>query len=538
VNVSTPAFAIAALALVNFCSQARAQTAYQTVAISGQTAEGTPGGAEYASFDKIVINERGQVAFRARLAGSSVIPGQNNAGIWRSDVSGNQIVARAGDPAPGTEAGTTYLFAGGVDQHSLTLSRSGSVGFFNLVFGPAVYDLLYGNGSGIWTGQPGSVALAARGGNQAPDAPIGTLYRGFYSYPSGFSSLRANTNGELAYWGTLMGEGVNNDNSIAIFAGGPLSQRMVVRQGDHAPGTSDGRFGDLSFSRPTINAGGQVAFRASFQDSSGGGEGVWMNAGSVTTLVARTGDKAPGLPSGTRFDRGFSYPVCDDNGRVGFTALLAGGDVIGSTSESLWNGVDGSLSMIARGGQQAAGTPSNTTFVRFDDIQLSNAGHTAFKALLTGDGVNIGNNVGIWRGRGDSLMLVARSGDLVPGGSDVFWLSSSTPYAMNNVGDIAMLAGSHILVSMHDAGLTTLLSVGDLFDVNSDPLVSDYRTIASLSISNGDNGMKSCWNDAGQLVFMASFADGSSGVFIASVPSPSAMMLFSCGLLAASRRRR
>jgi hypothetical protein len=73
----------------------------ELVACKGDAAPGAGAGVEFDSFDEPVINAAGDVAFYARLTGTGVAS-SNNTGLWLSCQGELQMIAREGDPAPGT----------------------------------------------------------------------------------------------------------------------------------------------------------------------------------------------------------------------------------------------------------------------------------------------------------------------------------------------------------------------------------------------------------------------------------------------------
>lgn len=101
--------------------------------------------------------------------------------------------------------------------------------------------------------------------------------------------------------------------------------------------------------------------------------------------------------------------------------------------------------------------------------------------------------------------------------------------------------------------LHNIARTGQLFDVNDDPLVEEFREIVGLS-AGADNerifgaggtslqsGGGTFFNDAGQLAFTATFTDGTSGVFVVStftIPEPGSLALLSLGGVALLGRRR
>jgi hypothetical protein len=75
-----------------------------------------------------------------------------------------------------------------------------------------------------------------------------------------------------------------------------------------------------------------------------------------------------------------------------------------------------------------------------------------------------------------------------------------------------------------------VLGTGEPFDVGG----GDLRTLDGITLFD-----ESFLNDANQFVFSASFTDGSSGVFVATVPEPvtAAWMVLALAVLAARRAR-
>ena len=173
-----------------------------------------------------------------------------------------------------------------------------------------------------------------------------------------------------------------------------------------------------------------------------------------------------------------------------------------TNNRGIWSERGGSgLALVARSGNEAPGTPEGVLFsrfgtsgIKFDIPALNNAGQTAFVGRLTGPGVDVTNNRGIWaEDQQGVLTLIAREGDLL----DV------------------------------DDGLGT-----------------DFRTISSLSFDVGlgrGGGHMSGFNDLGQIAFGAVFTDGTRGVFVsnlAAVPEPAGWVLAVAGLLSLGATRR
>jgi hypothetical protein len=84
--------------------------------------------------------------------------------------------------------------------------------------------------------------------------------------------------------------------------------------------------------------------------------------------------------------------------------------------------------------------------------------------------------------------------------------------------------------------LQKIIREGDAFEIAP----GDLRTVLSFStISNttGLDGRRSMFNEASELVFSATFTDGTSGVFVSTVPEPATMLPILTTILWLRRRR-
>lgn len=214
---------------------------------------------------------------------------------------------------------------------------------------------------------------------------------------------------------------------------------------------------------------------------------------------------------------------------------------------------------VALTGDQAPGADPGVVFDGFTSLSLNAAGQAAFNAFLTGASVDPTNDFGIYLENQDGVITqIAREGDQVPGADVgvVFGsLNGTAGSAFNASGQIAfatLLVGtgvdgtnnSAIYATNLDGELIEIARAGDLFDVDDDPLVEDLRTIGLLSLvplSNNENGRPSSFNDLGELVFRATFTDGSQGVFVSNlvaVPEPGSLLMLALATLATCPRRR
>jgi hypothetical protein len=189
------------------------------------------------------------------------------------------------------------------------------------------------------------------------------------------------------------------------------------------------------------------------------------------------------------------------------------------------------------------------THTTFDGPALNDAGQTAFRAYISGVGVDSTNNEGIWSEGSGSLALVARAGGPAPGTPSGISFATFFPFngalRMNASGQIAFTAflkGSGVVPFENDIGIWAsdpagavqlIARTGDMLEVGP----GDFRTIEDLSVvenvaGNGD-GRPSGFNNRGQLVFWASFSGGGQGIFVsnrAAVPEPAPLALLAVAL--------
>ena len=142
--------------------------------------------------------------------------------------------------------------------------------------------------------------------------------------------------------------------------------------------------------------------------------------------------------------------------------VLTGTEWMRRTNRHLVRG-SGELALVARTGSQAPGTESGVNFIDLHFPSLNSSGQIAFRANLTGSGVDSSNDKGIW-----ATDRPARC-------------SSSSAPASSWKSRPANSARSATWISFH---------------------------------SGNSDGRSSGFNNLGQLVFWARFTDGSQGVFV------------------------
>lgn len=135
-------------------------------------APGIPG-ATFSSLSNPALNDSDHLAFQAVVTGSagSGVGAANNSGIWAdSGSSGRILIARTGTSAPGYISGSAVgTFATLSDP---VFANDDAVAFLGTLVkgGTGAGAVTAANNTGIWTTTSGSLALAARTGDRAPDA--------------------------------------------------------------------------------------------------------------------------------------------------------------------------------------------------------------------------------------------------------------------------------------------------------------------------------------------------------------------------------
>jgi hypothetical protein len=514
----------------------------RTVALAGQPAPGTPNGIKFLYFnDPAVINAFGQTAFNARLTDSTNAPLDN--GIW-SEGSGNlDLVSRNSQQISILGGGTGYL-----GTSPLVINTSGTTAF------PGAFAETYGSPSyleGVWTADAGGIAQVVLESNQAPGTPAGTRFRSIIN-----SEVYLNASGHTAFNFFIEGNGVDETNDIGIWSNSTGNLALVARDGDQAPGTTSGTLFN-TVRRPVLSDNGTLSFAGSITGigSQFTLDGIWNGTAGNLSILAREGWDAPGMGPGVKFLTFHESLGINSHGLTAFSALLVGNGIDALNDEGIWVGSQGNVQLVARGGDHAPGTPNGVIFGGLiTDPVLNAAGHAAFLAGLTGNGVDDTNSRGMWAGATDDLQLIVRSGEQAPGTPAGARFSTFNAPVLNAngqvafVGNLVMTPGGGrgqppgdpalygFVTATNDRGiwatdangmLQLIVREGDLLEVTP----GDFRTVQGFIFAghsgNGD-GRPSGFNDQGQIVFVAGFTDGTSGVFVSSlvaVPEPAAIVL-------------
>ncbi|MBK7874219.1 MAG: hypothetical protein IPJ77_00430 [Planctomycetes bacterium] len=240
----------------------------------------------------VEINDLDNVLFEVALSttqGSPAATATNDRALMvHTPGSGNQVLVREGDTAPGTAGGTfnsiaaTNLWAPGLAQSAWT--RTNEVVFVTELRGGNTVSGV--NDRAIYRGGVGTLALVARRGDAAPGTG-GATWAGFTA-----TSALHDASGRVAFQGFLnLGGAVTSFNSTGIWAGLPGNLQLVVRENDVLPGTGGSRAGTFNGAKLYTNDAGQVLFQTLLSGGTSAGEAlfVWDAIGGVRPVLL-TGD--------------------------------------------------------------------------------------------------------------------------------------------------------------------------------------------------------------------------------------------------------
>lgn len=466
-------------AALGLAQPAPAQTGPVVVALSGTAA---PAGGNYNTFSSPVLNGTGQVAFQAGLTG-----GSSASGVFVGAPGAIQAVALQGTAAP---AGGNYN-----NFFSPVLNGSGQV-TFNA-------DLTGGTATrGIFVGPPGAIQAAALQGTSAPAGG---------NYNNTFTLIPLlNVSGQVAFFAGLTG----GSSTTGVFVGAPGAVQAAALVNTAAP--AGGNYSSFNVS-PALNSSGQVAFTANLSGGSST-SGVFVGAPGAILAAALQGQ---GAPAGGTYG-GFSFPRMSASGQLAFSASLTGG----SSTGGVFAGAPGAIQAVALQGTAA---PAGGNYS--DSISspvLNGSGQVAFRADLTGGS----SAEGVFVGASGAVQAAALSGTVAPAGGNFnnFNVIPSLN-ASGQVAFIATLSGAGVTIANDQGlyagsvgGLVKIVREGDQVDVDPGPGVV-LRTIADGGINvatatGGQDGRGVWFSDTGVLTYRLAFTDGTSGVFTSVVPVP------------------
>lgn len=283
------------------------------IAQEGQAAPGTGGlfssfSTSNTIFDRpSVINDAGDVAFRADLSPGIDVSALNNRGIWLHDDGDLSLVVREG--TFNAASGQTFDF---VSDPMIT--DSAEVVFFG-------EDPL----QALWRSDATTVVEIVRQGETAPGLAPGTEFANISP------QFTVNGAGEVAFEALLEGPGVTGSNRTSIWRTQEGSISLFIRTGDQAPGTdTDVTFSE--FQRFVLNDAGQALVIAELSGpgvDDSNNRGIWIENPDTgllelflrgqMDLEVRPGDIRTVADIGIIDNGAFAFAF--DRGRSGFNDL-------------------------------------------------------------------------------------------------------------------------------------------------------------------------------------------------------------------------
>lgn len=475
----------------------------QIVAVTGDAAP-DGNGVFSSSFGHPALNDAGQVAFTSILDNTSG-GFSDYRGVFRGNgVSLTQIV-RTGDPVPDAN-GTFWTYS------NPALNESGQVGFFSSLNNT---NGVLSDNEGLYRGDGTTLTQIAREDNVAPDGNGVFLHFNFFAF---------NNAGQMASRAFLADTSGGTDDASIIFFSDGISFTQIARRGDTSP---DGNGSFLFFDHITLNDLGQSAFPVRLTGTSGGSNddrGIFRGDGTALSSIVRKGETTPDN-NGIFFS--FSYPTLNNVGQVAFFARLSGTNGGSSDDRGLAYGDGNTLNWIVRRGDA---TPNgNGTFSDFGDADqglasspssFNNAGQVAFIASLAGTDNGTEDNSGIFRGDGVTLIEIARAGEIAPD-DDGRFLAFDRP-ALNDAGQTAFSAS--LMDTQNERGIFFFDDELGLIQIAraGDHLLGS--TIVSLDTNPGySNGHKG-FNESGQLAYRFTLDDNRSGIALWSLDNGVALL--------------
>jgi hypothetical protein len=219
--------------------------AHAAVALAGESAPDTGGGV-YDDFGAPTLNDAGTVVFPALVAGGSV-----TGGLFASSAGVDSLLARVGDPAPGT--GGTFA-----DFVFPEVNASGTVLFLANLTGSAATG-------GVFRVEGGTASAVIVELDTAPGTGGGT-----YATLTGLATL--NDAGDVAFSATIAG----GTTEAGVF-------RIDAASGEVVPVVL---FGEAAqFGAVDVNDAGQVALQATLSD---GNTGIFLASEPMPVPAAST----------------------------------------------------------------------------------------------------------------------------------------------------------------------------------------------------------------------------------------------------------
>ncbi len=327
----------------------------------------------------------------------------------------------------------------------------------------------------------------------------------------------------------------SNGQPITIYCLGGASYGTVAISGGNITYQPSSTFAGLDSFTYTIDDGNGIATGV-INISAAPPAALSQATVPATTAVALTKQQVPNLP-GIYFTA-FSNPALNSQGHTAFVATVTGTGVTRTNNSAVWADEGTTPKVcVARTGMFAPGT-NGPMFAAFCDPVYNNNDHVAFAATLTGSGVTRANSLGIWSDYPNGfLSMIARQGQQAPGCAQGAVFSSFSEIGLPDQGGEVLLAN----LANAPVGTPPSTKTGPVSNANNQgiwavdtngalqlivqkgtfhPVTGKFITALSfLPVITYDSGQTRGFDQGtGDIVYRASFIDGSSGVFLVKFP--------------------
>jgi hypothetical protein len=494
-----------ALSCLLMCESAFAvvRTDLTRIAVIGDPAPVTNGGGVFfETFRQPMINNAGDVAFEATIdnpVGDLIYKN----GIWATDGGVLAERVRAGQVAPGTASAMATFES----FNYSTFNDEGQIGFEGIHTGTSFR-------SGYWINTPiANVPIAV---SNTPVIGLDAEYGAIAYKPA------LNNQGQMAI-NLAIQETASQSHRYGIFVIDATTVDAVALQGEPAPGT-ESNIGWIIRTDPPVNESGETAFAIDLIDpnsSTTTSNAIYAGNSESLRLVAQQGMSAAETDANfTSVFTSRAMPI-NGNGDTVFSSFLQGGTSTTANNEGLWRTRGDELELIVRKGDIAIPATDSTPMLTFSALGkaqplIDDTGQVVFTAYLSGPG----SSITLWSARDEELEMLLQPGMTAPGTNATF--TSFSSYAVNRNGQLALRAftGSTAGLWAQDlAGdLRLIARVGDMVEVAPGETQA-ITAIDGFTSSGGSDGRSRVINDSGEIVFSATLANGTKGIFTSDAAS-------------------
>ena len=436
-----------------------------------------------------LLNSNGRVAFYG--LGSN---GDDAIAVARPEAA--HFIVREGDHAPGTATGVNFESIDKFDD--IRWNDFGQVAFLADLTGP---DVNLSNQSGLWAGAPGNVRLMAHDGDLIAGSGTVRIDHLAEEYDLG-------GDGYVAFRAVL------DDTRTGIWAGTQGNLQLLALDGQPAVGFA-GRIYNVASAVPdhvSINHANRLAFMGTAANELNSVDAVWAGTPDNLQVVAYQDMDAPGFVAGSRVLYLSNPPQINEADEVAFTAGVEEPGA-GIAWDTLYLRTGGGLTRMFDPKSIPPGFDAGDEYGVILNYHLGGEGKAVFLSP-----VFLANNQtqdALFAVDDGVVRLIAQEGDQIPGATGDLHFENFTQHYINGAGDVAFMAGvsgnaaqTGIWIDNGSGELLEIARIGQPLEVAP----GDARIVESLSLVDSDysDPQITPFNDAGQLVFLARFANSAA----------------------------